>query len=143
MKNSSIDSIREFNRYYTDVIGLLDQHILDSPFSLAEARIIYELSHQPNCTASDLMIRLKMDKGQLSRILETFRRRGLTARKKSKLDGRAAHLSLTGKGQSEFEKLNQASNDQIGLLIKKISTDDQNRLLNHMTEIIKILNQSL
>jgi DNA-binding MarR family transcriptional regulator len=137
------EQIREFNRFYTSILGLLDNHILDSRFSLAEARIMFELNLRGVCTASDLMASLKMDKGQLSRILEIFRRKGLIMRKRSKDDGRASHLSLTTKGTHEFEKLNIASNDQIKALIKKLSSKEQSTLILHMNEIKKILSPSI
>ncbi len=143
MRTSLHESIREFNRFYTNIIGLLDNHILDSSFSLAEARILFELAHNPTATASDLIISLKMDKGQLSRILDTFKKKGLIIRRRSKEDGRSSYLSLTAKGDLEFEKLNKASNEQIRSLVKNLAPDDQRNLLLHMNEIKKILSTTL
>ena len=142
MKSQASASIREFNRFYTGVIGLLDQHILDSPFSLAEARILYELYHRQPCTASDIMAHLPIDKGHLSRILDQFKKRALLTRNKSKMDGRASHLRLTHRGNIEFEKLNQASEQQIKSLLKKAPVKDQGTLVHHMNEIIKILSHT-
>ena len=142
MKNHATPSIREFNRFYTGVIGLLDQHILDSAFSLAEARILYELYHRQPCTASDIITHLSIDKGHLSRILDQFKKRALLTRDKSKADRRASHLSLTPKGNIEFEKLNQASEQQIKSLLKKTPVKDRAALVHHMNEIIKILSQA-
>jgi DNA-binding MarR family transcriptional regulator len=143
MQKSTHELIREFNRYYTGILGLLDRHILDSTFSLAEARIMFELSHSTHCTASDLMMSLQMDKGQLSRILETFKKKGLIIRKKNKEDGRSSLLSLTTRGNLEFDKLNKASNEQIKSLVKNLSSEEQNTLISHMIEIKKILSQPI
>src|SRR5215216_5088372 len=101
MNSAAIESVREFNRFYTKVIGLLDNHLLDSPYSLPEARVLYELYHQQPCTASAIMTTVEMDKGYLSRVLALFSRRGLLTKKKNKEDGRATFLTLTAKGNSE------------------------------------------
>ena len=143
MRTSPHEAIREFNRFYTSIIGLLDNHILDSRFSLAEARTLFEIAHNATCTASDLIASLKMDKGQLSRILDSFKKKGLVVRRKSKEDGRSSHLSLTARGEQEFSKLNKTSNEQIKSLIKNLSIEDQNNLLFHMDEIRKTLSATL
>src|SRR5262245_13499307 len=106
MKSDTIEEVRKFNRFYTNLLGLLDRHLLRSAFSLPEARALYELSRHSGASAKEIGESLKMDKGYLSRILSEFERKGLLARMKSKSDGRASKLSLTAKGKSEFRKIN-------------------------------------
>jgi DNA-binding MarR family transcriptional regulator len=141
MKEQDIQFIREFNRFYTNIIGLVDQHLLQSSFSLPEARILYELYHLQPCTASDIMQKVQIDKGYLSRVLAQFTRMRLLAKTKSKDDGRAAHLSLTAKGNLEFEKINQASIRQVKMITSDLSAKDKADLIDHMKGIKEILNQ--
>ncbi|HWA32688.1 MAG TPA: MarR family winged helix-turn-helix transcriptional regulator [Cyclobacteriaceae bacterium] len=143
MKQSIPAAVRDFNRFYTAVIGLLDRHVLNSAFSLPEARILYALYHTPACTARELMEQLPIDKGYLSRVLASFTKKGLVVKKKSREDGRAAHLLLTHKGKTEFEKLDTASDLQIKHIMKNISDKDQLALVQHMLAIKKILHSSL
>src|SRR5688572_14968011 len=100
-----VAAVRRFNRLYTKQIGLLHEHLLRSPFSLTEARVIYELAHRAATTATELSSELGLDGGYLSRILHRFRRRGLVARKPSKTDGRQSLLSLTARGRQAFAQL--------------------------------------
>lgn len=143
MKKTATDSIREFNRFYTGVIGLLDRQLLHTSYSLPEARVLYELYQSPACTAKDIMVRLPMDKGYLSRILSQFKKKGLLTRKKSTLDGRAVQITLTPRGKSEFEKLNRASEQQIGSIMKKIPPQQLIELIDHMSAIKEILHPSV
>src|ERR1700760_1459305 len=98
-----IRDIRAFNRFYTDIIGLLDQHLLDSPFSLAEARIVYEVHHHPGIRASQIMELMHIDKSYLSRLLKKLENGGTIRREKSDKDARAVVLALTERGEEEFE----------------------------------------
>ncbi|MGA8839798.1 MAG: helix-turn-helix domain-containing protein, partial [Candidatus Aquilonibacter sp.] len=90
-----VESVRRFNRFYTRYVGALQQDFLESPFSLAEANVLYELAHKDNLTATELGKELKLDNGYLSRILRDFVRRGLVRKKRSASDGRQSHLFLT------------------------------------------------
>jgi DNA-binding MarR family transcriptional regulator len=139
MTTNEIQQIRDFNRFYTSVIGLLDNHILNSPYSLPEARVLYELYHHQPCTASDVMAAIKMDKGYLSRILKSFEKKGLTCRKQSKEDARASHVTLTAKGNTEFNKINIASSNQIKAMLSRLTANEIKQLVQHMDEIKKIL----
>ncbi len=139
MRNQEIQEIREFNRFYTHVLGLLDQHILRSAFSLPEARILYELYHNQPCTARQLMDILKIDKGYLSRILTQFEEKSLLQKRPSKQDARSAQLTLTAKGNLQFEKINDASIKQIQGMVAPLSSDQKNDLLQHMRAIQEIL----
>src|SRR5438132_602296 len=93
-----VAAVRRFNRFYTKQIGLLHEHLLRSPFSLTEARVLYELSHHTTTTATELGKELGLDPGYLSRMLRRFQVRGLLDRKPSQSDGRQSVLSLTPRG---------------------------------------------
>src|SRR5271156_3209494 len=97
-----IESVRKFNRFYTQQIGVLNEGLLDSPFSLAEARVIYELAHREQSTATELSKELGLDPGYLSRILRAFRQKSLVEKTPSKEDARQTLLSLSEKGQKAF-----------------------------------------
>jgi len=139
MNSKSIEAFRSFNRFYTAVIGLLDRHILSSNYTLAEVRIMYELYHGRDQTASDLVYKLSIDKGYLSRVLLHFEKRKFLKRQRSGEDTRVVFLNLSGEGKKEFELLNKASNDQISSILKEISEEDLEVLLTSMSEIKRIL----
>jgi len=132
-------SVRGFNRFYTKQIGLLRKGYLDSPFSLAEVRILYELAHSTRPTASDLSKRLDLDPGYLSRTLRTFEKSGLIARRPSKADGRQSHLSLTGKGRKAFSPLDKKSDNETSAMLGKLSPLEQKQLVEAMHTIERLL----
>src|SRR6201997_1905716 len=103
---------RRFNRMYTRFLGTLNEGLLNSPFSLAEARVLYELATRDAPKAQEIAEELGMDAGYLSRLLGKFESDGLLKRKASRQDGRSADLTLTARGRSEFKKLNALSDEQ-------------------------------
>ena len=109
----AIAAVRQFSRFYTRRIGLLQDGLLDSPFSLAEARVIYELAQRGTATAAELAAALALDQGYLSRILRGFDRRDLLAREPSASDRRQTLLSLTPQGREAFAALDAGSQAQI------------------------------
>jgi DNA-binding MarR family transcriptional regulator len=135
-----IEQIRTFNRFYTDVIGLLNQHLLNSQYSLAEARIIYEIYQARTITASQIMYSMHIDKSYLSRLLKKLERKGLIQKMPSNEDGRTSLLSLTEKGEREFTQLNSDSEKQIGGLIDNLSQTQKDDLISGMKSIMKNLN---
>ncbi|HEY4289535.1 MAG TPA: MarR family winged helix-turn-helix transcriptional regulator [Puia sp.] len=139
MQQATITGIRAFNRYYTGILGLLDRHILNSDYSLPEARILYELNQREGVQASGIIGSLGIDKGYLSRILDQFATKKLIVRKRSQADGRLMHIYLTEKGRAEFEKLNKASDEQLKSLLNGLSATDAEELNRHMTAITHIL----
>src|SRR5689334_7443005 len=94
-----IEAVRHFNRFYTRQIGVLQEGWLKSPFSLTEVRVLYELAHQDDLTATELGRELGLDASYLSRILSGFEKRGLIERTPSATDGRQTHLRLTKPGR--------------------------------------------
>ena len=134
-----VEAVRCFNRFYTRQIGVLPQKLLRSPFSLAEARVLYELAHQEKRTATELAGELGLDGGYLSRILQGFRKRGLIAKEPSPTDGRQAILRLTKPGQEAFAAINARSRNQIEALLAGLSEGDQKRLIDAMGSIEKLL----
>ena len=139
MKRTIIEEIRAFNRWYTGVIGLLDDVILESSFSLPEARILYELYHREGIQAGEITAMLGIDKGYLSRILDQFTRQQLIVRKRSIEDGRVQHIFLTAKGRTAFEALNQASITQVEGMLAPLPAGDREKLVHHMNEIKRII----
>jgi len=139
MKTEQIQQIRKFNRYYTDLLGLLDSHLLDSPYSLAEARIFYEFFSNGSSRASDIVSRLRIDKGYLSRILKKFEKDGLILRETSEADGRVALLSLSPQGVKVFQKLDASSNQQITEITAHLDPEKQEELLTCMNRIMELL----
>ena len=137
-----IDKIRSFNRFYTNIIGLLDQHFLDSPFSLTEGRVLYEIYNTKYCSAKKIRENIIIDEGYLSRILDSFAKRGLIKKTPSSKDGRLRIIVPTEKGKREFSKLNDNSNSLITQLIEKLSGEEQEELLGKMERIRTLLEKA-
>jgi DNA-binding MarR family transcriptional regulator/N-acetylglutamate synthase-like GNAT family acetyltransferase len=134
-----VDAVRRFNRFYTRQIGLLGKGYLDSPFTLAEARVLYELAHRQAPTAAEIGKALGLDAGYLSRVLLSFRKRGLLARKTSKKDARQSHLSLTKKGRTAFGALEAKSEAGVAKMMALLSAREQTRLTAAMGTIESLL----
>src|SRR5882724_5608004 len=115
-----IDAVRAFNHFYTRQIGLLDEGLLKSAFSLTEARVLYELAHRDGLVASDLVRDLALDPGYLSRLLKKFEERGLLERAATEADARRASIALTPAGRQAFAPLNQDSHNQVQALLDKL-----------------------
>lgn len=133
-----IERIRSFNRFYTNIIGLLDQHFLDSPFSLTEGRVLYEISHTENCSAKKIREKISIDEGYLSRILDTFRKKGLITKTPSLEDKRLHFIKLTEKGRKEFSSLNEHSNQLVSQILEKLSEEEREEFVR-MTDTIREL----
>ena len=136
-----IEAIRRFNRSYTRHIGVLQPRLLDSPFSLTEGRVLYELAHRDAPSAGELRRDLDLDGGYLSRILAAFARRGLVVRAPAPSDGRLRFFSLTAKGRRAFAPLERSAREQVAALLANRSADEQQRLLTAMRTIEAILGQ--
>lgn len=120
-RTDTIYDIREFNRFYTNILGLLDRRILGSGYSLTEARILYELNETGRCIANELTVRLRIDKSYLSRILAGFEKKGLVRREPSPDDSRSYRIELTEEGVSTVRRLNERSDRHIRRLLLRLS----------------------
>ena len=134
-----ITAVRRFNRFYTRQIGLLREGYLESPFSLTQVRVLYELAHREDPTASKLARDLELDAGYLSRILGGFERRGLVDKRRSEADGRQALLRLTERGWEAFAPLDRRSHDDIGALLNRMPEAEQERAVEAMVTIERLL----
>jgi DNA-binding MarR family transcriptional regulator/GNAT superfamily N-acetyltransferase len=134
-----IDAVRRFNRFYTRHLGLLQEGQLYAPYSLGEARVLYELAHQDGPSASELGEILDLDAGYLSRMLARFVRQGLVQRQVAKDDGRRSLLSLTAKGRAAFAALNARSLQSVGGLLANLPPSEQQRLVGAMGAIEHVL----
>lgn len=134
-----IASARLFNRFYTRRIGILNESLYRSSFSLTEVRVLYELARRDNLTATDLGNGLGLDAGYLSRILRSFEKRAMLKRTSSPKDRRQSLLTLTRKGQAAFAPLDARSHQEVGAMLKALPEPDQDRLITAMNTIEKIL----
>jgi DNA-binding MarR family transcriptional regulator/GNAT superfamily N-acetyltransferase len=135
----AVAQVRRFNRFYTRLVGALDEGHLHSSFSLAETRALYEIAHRDGPTAADLGRDLGLDPGYLSRILGGLERRGLVERAPSPTDGRRNHLKLTPKGRSTFEDLNVRATDAVAAVLEPLAERHQRELLESMRMIESLL----
>lgn len=136
---TQINEIRKFNRFYTNIIGLVNQTILESPYSLAEARVLVEVDSATACTASDLTEMLQIDPGYLSRILRRFKKEGLIETSKSVTDRRSQNLAITDKGREIYRRLSESSSLQLVHLLEQIPQGGQKQLVDHMAAIQALL----
>ncbi len=138
-----VEAVRRFNRFFTRQIGVLREGLLHTPYSLTEARAIFELAHRNDMTATDLCRELGLDPGYLSRILARLEQLGLLEKVRSESDGRQRLLSLTTDGKQAFALLDQRSSDEIREMLRDLSERDQQRLLKAMDIIESILSSGL
>jgi DNA-binding MarR family transcriptional regulator/GNAT superfamily N-acetyltransferase len=134
-----IAAIRRFNRFYTRQLGVLRKTYLDSPYSLGEARVLYEVAQRDAPTASEIGQALDLDPGYLSRTLRNFEKRGLLTRKVSKRDARQSHVTLSLRGRKSFAPLEQRSQRDTAAMLDRLTNDDQTRLVAAMATIESLL----
>ena len=134
-----VDAIRGFNRFYTRQIGVLGGHLLDSPFSLSEMRVLYELAYRKAPTATDLRKDLGLDAGYLSRMLQRFQTLGLVARQPSPADARQSLLRLTARGRKTFSPLEDRARGDVATLLGRLSATEQRQVVSAMDTIQRLL----
>lgn len=139
MADAQVSRVREFNRFYTRQIGLLNEGLLDTPFSLTEARVLYEIAHGHGLTATTLKGLLGVDAGYLSRMLRGFERRGLIRRESSARDRRESHIRLTARGRTAFAALNRRQQQQVAAMLRSLSAGHRLRLTTAMRAIQRML----
>ena len=132
-------AVRHFNRFYTRQIGLLDEGLHHSPFSLTEVRVMYEIFHHPRITATEVREALALDAGYLSRILRGLRRQGLVSARAPEADRRRRSLTLTDRGLRTFEGLNARSSEEVGAMLARLSRPQRRDLIRAMRGIEGLL----
>src|SRR5919112_657106 len=134
-----VRDVRHFNRFWTRQIGVLREGYLESPFSLTEVRVLYELAHREETTASELGEELGLDAGYLSRILRGYEEHGLIHKRPSEVDGRRRLLWLTERGREAFALLDARSRSEIGAMLDDMSIEEQERLVGAMKTVEGLL----
>jgi DNA-binding MarR family transcriptional regulator/GNAT superfamily N-acetyltransferase len=134
-----IAALRQFNRFYTRRIGVLHEGLLDTRFSLAESRLLWELAHTEQTTATELAATLELDAGYLSRLLRGFKERGLVKASRSASDARQTRLSITAAGRRAFAPLDRRSQAEVAALLAPLSDAQQRELLAAMARIETLL----
>ncbi len=134
-----VDEVRRFNRFFTRRIGVLREGLLHSPYTLVEARVLYEVARADGPVASDLSRELGLDPGYLSRVLAGLGRRGLVEKAPSEADGRRRLLRLTGAGEEAFLELDRRSRDEVAGMLDRLSEEDQKRLVEAARTIEDVL----
>jgi DNA-binding MarR family transcriptional regulator/GNAT superfamily N-acetyltransferase len=137
--DTRVAAMRRFTRFYTRQIGVLQEGLLDTAFSLTQSRVLYELAHRDAPTAAELARDLGLDAGYLSRILRGFSARGLIARQPSDSDGRQHHLRLTRKGAAAFAPLDRNSQAEVAAMLGKLTPDQQGALIASMRTVERLL----
>jgi len=136
--DAQVGAIRAFNRFYTRKIGVVDG-MASSPFALAEARVLYELAHRDQPTATDIRKELGLDAGYMSRILREFERRKLIRREQCKTDERQKLLSLTAKGRRAFTPLDARSNRDVAAMLEGLSPTERKQLVDAVQAVRRLL----
>jgi DNA-binding MarR family transcriptional regulator/GNAT superfamily N-acetyltransferase len=134
-----VAAVRRFSRFYTRIIGALQEGLLQSRFSLTEARVLYEMAQRTGITATDLGRQLDLDAGYLSRILQRFEREGLVARTPLETDRRQSLLALTAGGRAAFAPLDVRSREQVGAVLAALPSQAQAELVSAMGRIEALL----
>src|SRR6478609_6296203 len=134
-----VAAVRAFNRFYTRRLGVLNQQVVKSPFSLSEARVLYELAHREDASAKEIGAELGLDAGYLSRIVQNFDEGGLITREPLPSDRRQYRLALTAKGRQAFAKLDRSTNDDVAAMLEGLPSGSKERLIGAMADIERLL----
>jgi DNA-binding MarR family transcriptional regulator/ribosomal protein S18 acetylase RimI-like enzyme len=137
-----VAAVRRFTRFYTRRIGVLREHLLDSPFSLTAARVLYELAQWPDdsrATATTLSAKLDLDEGYLSRILRGFAQRGLVTKGRHAADSRRKPLELTSRGRRAFAPLDARSRAEVAAMLAPLAASERDRLVGAMQVVEDLL----
>ena len=137
-----VAAVRAFNRFYTRKLGVLDQQLLKSPYSLSEARVLYELAHREDLSAKEIGAELGLDAGYLSRIVQKFEEAGLITSKPLPSDRRQNRLALTARGRQTFAKLERSMQDEVAAMLATLPHDGKARLIGAMAVIERLLGES-
>ena len=141
-RSDPIAAVRRFNRFYTRQIGLLDEGLLDSPFSLTAVRVLYEIAYRPGITATELQEILALDAGYLSRLLRGLRKQGLVTARAPASDRRQRQLSLTARGRQTFGALDARSSEEVGAMLARLSRSERRDLIASLGAIEGLLEKA-
>ena len=139
---SAVERVRHFNRFYTRHLGVLDEHLLTSPYSLTEARALFEIARSGPVTAAELRTRLGVDAGYMSRVIKGLEHRGMLARGRSDDDARRRPIALTPEGRSSFELLDRAAEDQVRAMLESLDPTQERRLTDCLSTVERLLDPS-
>ena len=134
-----IDAVRRFNRFYTRRIGVLKPGMVGSPYTLPEARVLYELGQVPQATATVIGRTLGMDLGYLSRLVQALKRRGLLQAKRSPHDARHSFLTLTEKGRKAYTLINSRTRDEMAQMLAPLKSGERSKLVSAMRTVESLL----
>ena len=137
--DGQVAAVRAFNRFYTRKLGVLDQQLLKSPYSLSEARVLYELAHREDLSAKEIGAELGLDAGYLSRIVQNFDEAGLITREPLPSDRRQYRLGLTAKGRQAFAKLDRSSREDVAAMLDGLPPGGPEQLVAAMAELERLL----
>ena len=140
LPSDPVQTIRRFNRFYTRQIGVLHEHLLESQFSLTEVRVLYEIAYRENATAKDLCHDLGLDRGYVSRMLQTFEQHGWIKTAPSPDDRRRQFLSLSAKGRKVFDPLERRSSEEVAAMLARLSPNQQKQFVGAIRDIESVLN---
>lgn len=143
MKNKTVLKIREFNRFYLSVMEFYENRYLGSDYSITESRVLYEIYESGECSADDIIKKLHLDKGYVSRIIKRFESSRILQRKRSETDARVYQIRLTEKGRKATEELIHKSDQGIGTIIQPLSEEECVRLEHSMDTVKEILTGGL
>lgn len=136
-----IQAVRHFSRFYTRRLGILQEHLLESDYSLTEVRVLYELAHREKPTAKAIADDLGLDAGYLSRILDRFAKKRFISRERSTEDARHVFLRLTSKGKSVFEPLDRQSNAQVAEMLRELSREQRRQLTAALSQVERTMGE--
>ncbi|ALB28128.1 MarR family winged helix-turn-helix transcriptional regulator [Companilactobacillus heilongjiangensis] len=139
LNKSEISSIRNFNRDYTKLLGIMNKKVLNTPFSWTEGRVLLEISFNNDKTPIEVATNLDLDKSYTSRILNRFEKKGLISKSPSATDSRSVELSLTTEGQKMVKELDDRSDQQIKDLLANLSSTEQQQFFQSMATLDKLL----
>ncbi|MBU5488502.1 MarR family transcriptional regulator [Clostridium sp. MSJ-8] len=141
-KKDIISDIRKFNLFYTNYFGYLNQHLLETKYSVTDIRVLIEIDRIPECTANKMVKILKFDRSYMSRILKRFEKNGLIERKISETDKRVHYVSLTEEGKKELAEINYRADKQVAGVIQYLNDEEKERLRNAAKELMDLFSRN-
>jgi DNA-binding MarR family transcriptional regulator len=141
--DDQVELMRSFNRFYTNLIGLLNQHIYESPYSLTEVRVLYEINNTDQPTARRIMETIAIDEAYLSRIIMKFQKEKLLRKEQSATDKRVYYIFPTEKGRKVFAGLNDRSQQSLKNLLEKLPAGERSALIGHFQQVQQLLQKTV